>query len=283
MDYLTHRNTVLPRIGFGTYTLGDDEGRRQNEIATMRYGIEHYGMTLIDTAEMYGLGLSEKRVGEIIAPYPRNSLFIVDKILPENAMAGRYVESCRRSLALVGVDYFDLYLLHWREDVDLQDMVDNMEQLVRMGLIRRWGVSNFDVDDMEELFACKGGAHCFCNQILFNLGARGPEYDLIPWCIEHDVLLMAYSPLYNNADDRRRVTDSASVRLVAEREQKTPESLMLSFVAGTAGVITMFKTASMAHLEGNMRNVFRPIDAEDMALLSADFPAPKHKVPLMTI
>ena len=185
MEYLIQKGVSIPLIGFGSYGLGSDPDTAAEEAQTLRAGIERSGMTLIDTAESYGDGASEAFVGRIIQDYDRDRFLIVDKILPEHAAKGGYLSSCRRSLDRLGVNQIDLYLLHWREGLALQGVVDGMEDLVRRGLIKHWGVSNFDTEDMQELFACRNGANCFCNQILYNLRARGPEYELIPWCQAH--------------------------------------------------------------------------------------------------
>ncbi|MBQ8966104.1 aldo/keto reductase [Ruminococcus sp.] len=281
MEYLTHRGEKLPLIGFGTYRLGEREPAEEAD--TLRYGIEKLGMTLIDTAEMYGSGLSEELLRPVIKGYDRSLLFIIDKILPENAEKGLYRECCQRSLERLGTDCIDLYLLHWRGGVDMQDMVDNMEILVRDGLIRHWGVSNFDTHEMEELLACKNGANCFCDQILYNLTERGAEYDLIPLCREHDVLVIAYSPLCNCCSARMAAAGDEVVKAMAEREGKTPESLMLSFAVRQRDMVTIFKTSGIPHLLWDMQNVFLPIPEGDMAALSARFAPPEKKYPLEKI
>lgn len=281
MEYLFHRGEKIPLIGFGTYRLGSSA--RSDETETLCYGIEEYGMTLIDTAEMYGNGISETILKGIISRYDRRSLFIVDKILPSNAEKGSYTECCKRSLERLGTDCIDLYLLHWKADVDLQDMVCNMEKLVESGMIRHWGVSNFDTHEMKELFACDKGSNCFCDQILYNLDERGAEYDLIPWCIEHDVLTMAYSPLCNSSSSRIAVTGDETVITVAENEQKTPESLMLSFIIKDHKTVTVFKTSSILHLKNNMKNVFHPFGKDDLHELEKRYPPPTEKRPLNKI
>ena len=283
MEYIIHRGVKIPIIGFGTYRLGDNEKDLDKELNTYNFGINNYDMTLIDTAEMYGEGKSEKVVGKIIKDYEREKLFIIDKILPDNAKKGLYEESCRKSLELVGTSYFDLYLLHWKSSVNLQEMVYEMENLVKKGLIKRWGVSNFDTFEMEELFKCDKGCNCFCNQILYNIGVRGPEYDLIPWCKAHDVLVMAYSPLYNNSIDRMKYTNDEVIKEVAIKEDKTPESLMLSFVIRNRDIVTIFKTSNIDHLNNNMKNVFRKIDKENLDKLDEKYQKPKQKTILLKI
>lgn len=281
MEYLYHRNERIPLIGFGTYRLGGRD--RTAEADTLKHGIESLGMTLLDTAEMYGSGLSEEILGRVIKGMDREKLFIVDKILPQNADRGAYRESCERSLRLLGTDCIDLYLLHWRGRAALQENVDRLEELVRAGLIRHWGVSNFDTHEMEELFACEGGENCFCNQILYNISERGAEFDLIPWCREHDVLVMAYSPLCNSYEARTSVSADPLIREIAEREGKTAESLMLSFVIRNRDIAAVFKTSSVLHLEADMQNVFAPVPEGDLALIDQKYKCPTKKCPLEKI
>lgn len=283
MEYLFHRNIKIPLIGFGTYKSGVYAENFEQEAQTFLAGIEQYGMRLIDTAEMYDNGKSERFVSKVIKNCERTSLFIVDKILPENARKGLYKECCENSLKRLGTDYIDLYLLHWRGGVDLQDMVRQMDSLVKEGLIKHWGVSNFDVADMEQLFACKGGNNCFCNQVLYNLSARGIEYDLLPWCKKNDVLVMAYSPLHNNREERCVITENRIVKEVCADEKKSPESLALSFVIRNKDIATVFKTSSVQHLDNNMLNVFEAVSDVNLEKLSAEFKAPHKKCELKKI
>lgn len=277
MKYLTLKDTKLCKIGFGTWTIGDDPSKKNDEINVFETGYQKYQMTLIDTAEMYGRGKSEKVIGEFLKGKRREDFFIVDKILPENALKGDYLKSCKRSLEIMGLEYFDLYLLHWKSRVNLQEMVDAMENLVSLGLIKRWGVSNFDVDDMEELFKCRNGNHCFANQCLYNISQRGVEYDLIPWCEKHNVLFMAYSPFGSNKENRDIIVNNPYIQELVKKKNISYESLMLSFAIRHHIVITMFKTSSITHLEDNMRNAFDELSEEDFILIDKAFPKPKKK------
>ena len=262
MEYTKVRNIKIPKLGFGGWLIGDNLDEKQKEIATFEYGYKNHQMTLIDTAEMYGEGKSEKVIGEFLKGKNRSDFFIVNKILPSNASQGLYEERCRHSLRIMGLDYFDLYLLHWKSNVDLQEMVNSMEHLKEIGLIKEWGVSNFDVEAMEQLFKCHHGNRCFANQCLFNLNARGVEFDLIPWCQSHDVLFMAYSPLGNNKKDREKVVNNQKFKELAISHGYTPASLMLAFVIKEDKVMAIFKTSNQAHLDENMYNVFKPINNE---------------------
>lgn len=283
MEFIRHRGLEIPLIGLGTWCVGDNPSMRSQEVATLLYAKEHYGMTLVDTAEMYGLGKSESVVADFISQCKRQDLFVVDKILPENAEKGLYEERLRNSLKILGCEYIDLYLLHWKAKVPLQPMVDAMESLVSKGLIKHWGVSNFDVDDMEELFACRNGSHCFANQILYNVSARGVEYDLFDWCKEHDVLLMAYSPLGDSEEYRGKIRKSKRLVEVAQKYQTSIYGIMLRFSIQKRNLVSIFKTSSILHLDENLRDVWKPLDKEDMNLLEQDFPTPTSKIPLEKI
>lgn len=283
MEYLTHKNERIPLIGFGTYRLGKNGSLSENEKETLTQGIETYGMSLIDTAEMYSDGNSETAIGEIIGKYDRKRLFIVDKILPKNAEKGLYRECLKASLRRLKTNYIDLYLLHWQENVDLQNMVIQMEKLKRQGLIRHWGVSNFDIHDMRKLFSVKGGENCFCNQILYNLTVRGAEFDLIPWCRENGVLIMAYSPLCHTYESMKALTRDPLIERISKGENKTPASLALSFVVRNKDIITVFKTGDSEHLKTNMKNVFLPIPENDLHALSLKFKAPDRATALQTL
>ena len=283
MKYVKVKNVNVPIIGFGTWCIGDDPSIKDRELATFDAGYKKYQMTLIDTAEMYGSGKSERVIGEFLKGKNREEFYIVNKILPSNAIDGLYEERCRNSLKIMGLEYFDLYLLHWRNKVDLQDMVNNMEHLKKLGLIKNWGVSNFDVKDMEELFKCKDGDKCFANQCLYNVLSRGVQYDLIPWCNKHNVLFMAYSPLGNNSSDRNSVTNNPKFKEIAKINDRTPESLMLSYVISFPNVVTVFKTSNISHLDSNMKNVLVPLSETEKQLIDNIFPKINKKVALEKI
>ena len=283
MEHLIHKGVRIPLIGLGTYGFGLNEKTILSEENTVKRCIEKYGMTLIDTAECYGDGKSETFIGNIIKNYDREDFFIVDKILPQNAKNDDYFASCKKSLDRLGIQSIDLYLLHWREGLELQSVVNAMESLVSSGMIKHWGVSNFDTSDMIELFACENGSNCFCNQILYNICTRGPEYDLIPWCKEHGVLIMAYSPLCHYKENRQEITCNSFIQNIADNENKTPESLMLSFVIRNRDIVTVFKTSDIKRLDNNMKNVFSPISEENNKTLSQFFKTPTKRTKLKTI
>jgi diketogulonate reductase-like aldo/keto reductase len=271
--------TAVPRLGQGTWHLADNPSKRSREIETLRRGID-LGMTLIDTAEMYGEGASEKLVGEAIQGVPREKLFLVSKVYPHNAGRNHIFTSCKESLERLGVSYLDLYLLHWRGNVPLAETVSCMEELIKMGLIRRWGVSNFDVDDMEELWKTPGGNHCSVNQVLYHLGSRGIEYDLIPWLDSHNVPVMAYCPIAQAGTLHRGMLQSAAVKKVALAHNATPIQVLLSFVMHSGKVIAIPKASSSEHVYQNAQAGLVKLTQEDIEILFSSFPSPRHKMPL---
>lgn len=271
--------TVVAALGQGTWNMGDRPERRDQEVAALQAGVRA-GMTLIDTAEMYGSGRSERRVGEAIRGFPRDELFIVSKVLPSNASKSRIFQSCKASLQNLGLDYLDLYLLHWRGRTPLAETVACLEQLVREGKIRRWGVSNFDVADMEELWRVPGGCNCAVNQVLYHLGSRGIEYDLVPWLAQHRVPVMAYCPIAQAGALNASLYSNGVVKQVAHRHRATVSQVLLSFTLRSGNVISIPKSSSVAHTEENaLADAIQLTDA-DLRDLDGAFPPPTRKVPL---
>lgn len=270
---------AVPRLGQGTWHLAERAARRTSELEALRLGIR-LGMTLIDTAEMYDEGRSESLVGEAIRGIGRESLFLVSKVYPHNAGRGKIFESCKNSLRRLGTDYLDLYLLHWRGSIPLSETAACMEELVSKGLIRRWGVSNFDTDDMEDLWNTPGGRRCAVNQVLYHLGSRGIEYDLLPWMREHRVPLMAYCPIAQGGSLRTGLFENPAVRKVAEAHGATPAQVLLSFVTRGGDVVAIPKAGSPQHTLENAGAGLLALSESDLDALSESFPAPKRKAPL---
>ncbi|MGW7275865.1 aldo/keto reductase [Streptomyces sp. NPDC054864] len=260
----------VPALGQGTWRMGDDPARRSEELAALRRGID-LGMTLIDTAEMYGSGASEELVGEAIRGR-RDDVFLVSKVLPSNADARGTVDACHASLRRLGTDRIDLYLLHWRGGVPLSETVEALEGLVSRGSIGAWGVSNLDVDDLAEL---PDGARPQTDQVLYNLTRRGPEYDLFPWCRERSVPLMAYSPL-----EQGRLLGDEALESVASAHGCTPLQVALAWVLRHNDVIAIPKASTAAHVEENHGALDVVLTDEDLKTLDAAFPAPVRKEPL---
>lgn len=261
--------TLVPALGQGTWNMGDSAATRDAEIAALREGIER-GMTLIDTAEMYGDGRSEHLVGEAIAGV-REHVFLVSKALPQNASRAQLRAACEASLARLGVEQLDLYLLHWRGSVPLAETVEAMERLVADGLIARWGVSNLDADDMAELVAA-GGTACMTDQILYNLTRRGPELDLLPWLGERGIPVMAYSPV-----EQGRLLGKATLRTIAAEFDATPAQVALAWVMRDPSVIAIPKAGSVAHVRDNHAALDLVLDRVLLDRLEAAFPRPKKR------
>jgi diketogulonate reductase-like aldo/keto reductase len=264
----------VPALGQGTWMMGEDGRRRSEEIAALRLGM-NLGMTLIDTAEMYADGGAEKIVGAAIAGR-REEVFLVSKVLPEHATRRGTIAACERSLKRLGTDRIDLYLLHWREDeVELAEVLEAFTALVAAAKIRRWGVSNFDVDDMQELFSLPGGAGVAANQVMYNLDRRGIEHDLLPWCRRRRIPLMAYSPL-----DQGKLARSRELKRIARELEATPAQVALAWLLHRDDVIVIPKAASETHVRENFAALDLRLGKQDLAALDRAFPPPKRKMPL---
>ena len=270
--------TMIPALGQGTWEMGEDPVKHDQELEALRYGIEH-GMTLIDTAEMYGEGKAEQLVGEAIRGYDRSKLYLVSKVYPWNAGREHIFTSCEQSLKRLGTNYLDLYLLHWRGDIPLQETVSCMEELVQQGLIRHWGVSNFDVSDMDELMAA-GGRNCVTDQVLYHLGSRGVEYDLMPWLKKHGMVTMSYSPLVRTVELRKRIVTHPSVKKVAADHHMTETQVMLAFLIHDPTVFAVPKASTIEHVKMNCAVLDVELGESEYAMLSDAFPVPDHKVEL---
>lgn len=266
----------VPVLGQGTWGLGERSANRQDEIDALRFGID-IGMTLIDTAEMYGDGAAEELIGEAIEGR-REGVFIVDKVFPHNATRKGTVAACERSLRRLATDRIDLYLLHWRGAVPLEDTLAAFDDLQRAGKIRHWGVSNFDVPDMEQVARVSGGAAVSSNQVLYNLTRRGIEYDLMPWCEQHGVPLMAYSPL-----EQGRLMGHPAIRRVADAHAATPAQVALAWVLRKEHLIAVPKASTPGHVKQNRAALDIHLTPDELAALDRAFPPPSHKMPLEMI
>lgn len=271
--------STIPVLGQGTWYMGENILTKDQEISALQYGISK-NMTLIDTAEMYGSGGAELVVGEAIKGKDRSGLYIVSKVYPHNAGRDNIFHSCQESLNRLGTDYLDLYLLHWRGSVPLAETVECMEDLGNQGKIRRWGVSNFDVEDMKELWKVKDGNKCVVNQVLYHLGSRGIEYDLLPWMEENGVATMAYCPLAQGGSLRKGLLNSKGVQLVAKKHNISPAQVLLAFILDRENMIIIPKASSKNHIDENSKICRIKLDREDMALLNEENPPPSFKVPL---
>lgn len=257
----------IPVLGQGTWCMAEKPRHRADEIAALRHGLD-VGMTLIDTAEMYADGAAEELVGEAIAGR-RDEVFLVSKVLPDNASRRGTIAACERSLHRLGTDRIDLYLLHWRGRVPLAETLEAFSSLQRDGKIRHWGVSNFDCPDMEELEDLDGGSKAATNQVLYNLTRRGIEFDLLPWCGERSVPVMAYSPI-----EQGRLVGHPVVRSIAARHDATPAQVALAWAIRGNNVVAIPKAGKPAHVQDNCAALDLVLTTTDLAELDREFRPP---------
>jgi len=263
----------VPALGQGTWHMGDDRRRAAEETAALTLGID-LGMTLIDTAEMYGSGGAEEVVAEA-AKGQRDRLFIVSKVLPYNASQKGVVEACERSLRRLKTDRIDLYLLHWRGSVPLAETLAGFVRLQRDGKVRHHGVSNFDLDDMQEWVALAGGEDVAANQILYNLSSRGPEWELIPWCRERRIAIMAYTPL-----GQGRMLQHKALAEIAARHGATAAQVALAWLLSKDGTMVIPKATRPEHVRENRGALDLRLAADDLAALDRAFASPKGRTAL---
>ena len=267
---------AVPVLGQGTWGMGERPAARRAEVDALQCGLD-LGMTLVDTAEMYGDGAAEELLGAALAGR-REDCFLVSKVYPHNATRAGTIAACERSLRRLGTDRIDLYLLHWRGQVALAETVAAFGELVRAGKILNWGVSNFDVADMAELLRVPGGAAVAANQVLYNLMRRGIEYDLMPWCEQRNVPIMAYSPL-----EQGRLMGGPEIRRIADEHSATPAQIALVWVLRKECVIAVPKASTPGHVKQNRVALDIHLTLDELAALDRAFPPPDHKAPLEMI
>jgi diketogulonate reductase-like aldo/keto reductase len=270
---------AMPVLGLGTWNMGERRADRAREVRALQLGLE-LGMTLIDTAEMYGDGGAEEVVGEAIAGR-RDSVYLVSKVYPHNATVRGVQAACERSLKRLKTDYLDCYLLHWRGSVPLSETLEGLQALKRAGKIRDYGVSNFDLDDMEQARTLAGGDGIVTNQVLYNLTRRGIEWNLLPWSQQHQVPVMAYSPLESSTPGEQRVLlENPALRAVALRHGATPAQIALAWLLRQDQVVVIPKSSNPDHLQLNRKAADIMLTAEDLADLDKAFPRPRKGTPL---
>jgi diketogulonate reductase-like aldo/keto reductase len=264
----------VPAFGQGTWHMGETQTRFADEAAALKLGID-LGITLIDTAEMYGNGVAEDIVAEA-AKGRRDKLFIVSKVLPYNASKRGAVDACERSLKRLKTDHIDLYLLHWRGSYPFAETLAAFDKLKQQGKIRHHGVSNFDRRDMEEWVKISGGETVASNQILYNLTRRGPEWEVIPWCRQRNISIMAYSPI----EQGRMLGQSALVAVAARHPGATPAQVALAWLLRRDGMIVIPKASNKGHVRENVGALELQLTDEDLADLDKAFPPPKGRTAL---
>jgi diketogulonate reductase-like aldo/keto reductase len=265
----------IPIMGQGTWRMGEDPARRADEVAALELGID-LGMTLIDTAEMYAGGGAEEVTGEAIAGR-RDEIFLVSKVLPENASRQGTIAAAEASLKRLGTDRIDLYLLHWPGRFPLEETYEAFERLVEPGQIGDYGVSNFDIDEMESSEMLPGGKRVAANQVLYNLHRRGIERRLLPWCLERDIVVMAYSPLEQARVSRAGLDD------IAARHDCTPYQVALAWTVREPGVVAIPKSSRVENVRENAGAAEMRLTEEDLAQIDLIFPVPARDVPLETL
>lgn len=264
---------TVPRFGLGTWRMGESARARKDEVAALRAGLD-LGVTLIDTAEMYGDGVAEEIVAEAVGER-RDDIFIVSKVLPGNASRRGTIAACERSLKRLRTDRIDLYLLHWRDGTPLEETIEAFLTLAGMGKIRHWGVSNFDLSDMRELAALPAGEACAANQVLYNLTRRGIEFDLLPWQRERRIPTMAYSPI-----EQGRMLGHAELKKIAAGRGVSAAQVALAWLLRQPDMIVIPKATSLAHLRDNVAALDLTLTGDDLAALDRAFPPPKRAQPL---
>jgi diketogulonate reductase-like aldo/keto reductase len=270
---------AVPALGQGTWNMGEDASQARREVAALQLGLD-LGMTLIDTAEMYGEGGAEKVVGQAIAGR-RDEVYLVSKVYPHNADRQGAQAACERSLKRLNVDCIDLYLLHWPGAVPLEETLDAFMRLQKAGKIRDYGLSNFDTEGMQEAAGLPGGAAIATDQVLYNLGRRGIEWDLLPWCRQYKMPLMAYSPLESTGREQAALLGNPALKALADTHDATPAQIALAWVLHQEGVIAIPKASDPAHVRANRAAADIVLSAHDLAALDRAFPPPRAARPLL--
>lgn len=264
---------TVPVLGMGTWRMGEHPDHRHAEVTALQHGMD-LGLSLIDTAEMYGEGGAEEVVGEAIA-HRRSEVFVVSKVYPHNASKQGAIAACERSLQRLKIDYIDLYLLHWRGSIPLSETLDAFQILKEAGKIRSYGVSNFDVDDMEEAMHQSGGAEIVTNQVLYNLTRRGIEWDLLPWCRERQIPIMAYSPI-----EQGRLLNNHTLKAIAQARELTTAQIAIAWLLHQDPMMIIPKASNIEHLRQNIEALNISLSPSEIDTLNTAFPAPRKAIPL---
>lgn len=274
--YTLKDGSLMPRIGIGSWHIGENVKFYEQEKEALKTALD-LGVRLIDTAEYYSDGKAESLIGDVIKDYNRSDLFIVSKVLPQNAGYENFFKSLESSLNRLSTSYLDLYLLHWKGSIPLHETIRCFKKAQDMGLIRNWGVSNFDTSDMEKLYKIDGGKQCSVNQCLYNLVSRGIEYDLLPNLIQNHIGFMAYCPLGDGGKLTEKLINDEIVCSIAKKYNISPYSVLLSFTLRNPNVISIFKSSSKQHMIENLKGLQINISEEDFKLLDERYPSPKKR------
>ena len=272
----------LPAIGLGTWHMGENPQQRQSELTALHQGLSG-GLRLVDTAEMYGEGKAESLLGQAMQGLPREEIFLVSKVYPWNASKKQLPRSLDATLRRLKTDYLDLYLLHWPGEIPLAETVAALEAAKAAGKIRAWGVSNFDVDDMEALWQVPGGRNCAVNQVLYNLGSRGIEFDLLPWLAAHDVPVMAYSPIAQGDSLGDDFLENPLLQKIAQAHGASLWQILLAWTIRSGQVLAIPQSGQLAHVKENLEAENIILTPDELTQLDAAYPAPAHKVPLAVL
>ena len=280
MKKVTLAGVEVPAIGIGTWHMGEDPSQEQREIQAIRSGLDA-GARVVDTAEMYGSGKSETLVGKALAPYQRNDIYLISKVLPHNASKAKLEQHLDAALQRLQTDYLDLYLYHWRGGVPLAETIAELDRMKQIGKIKAWGVSNFDVTDMEELLDLPAGKNAVVNEDLYNIEERGIEYDLLPWQYEHHVPLIAYSPVGGKQNELgTSMLTNQVVKEIADQHNVTPYVLLLAWIIRNDQTIAIPQTNNPEHAAANMQAAELELTSAELARLDQEYPKPDYKVPL---
>ncbi len=263
----------IPVLGQGTWGMGENAGSKKDEVAALRLGLD-LGMMLIDTAEMYANGGAEEVVAEAVAGR-RDEVFLVSKVLPSHATRKGTITACEHSLRRLQTDHLDLYLLHWRGSTRLEETMEAFTTLMHSGKIRYWGVSNLDLSDMQKLVKITGGAAVATDQVLYNLTRRGVEYDLLPWCRQRNLPIMAYSPV-----EQGRMLTHSELQKIAAEHGVTPAQIALAWLLQHDGIIVIPKASTQRHVHENRAALDLHLTKQDLAALDRAFPPPTGRRPL---
>ena len=267
------------KLGIGTWKMGEIPKNRNEEIVSIRYALEN-GIRLIDTAEMYGNGNSEKLISEAIKGFDREKLYLVSKVLPSNAGERNIFKACENSLKNLNIDYLDLYLLHWRGSIPFEETIRCMEKLKKEGKIKNWGVSNMDIDDMQELLSIPDGKNCLVNQVLYHLGSKGIEYSLKPFTDKNHITTMAYCPIAQGGRLKNQLLSSKSVQELSKKYSISPIQVLLTYMLQKENTISIPKASKLEHMKEIVACRDIHFEQTDISLLDSEYPKPTKKLAL---